>query len=182
MFPVKASRRFYTIQPRHMEVRDDQVRITVLERPNHRPSVVNALGNPTFATNTSDVGEYGIARKTGYKIFSRYEQRGWEGLSDRAPRPFRYANQLPEPVEAAIVAAKREKPHRGARRIRERLLRRLPHAIKVPAASTIHAVLDRHALVKPMGQRRAASRRHTLVPRVCIPTICGAPITRASSQ
>jgi len=70
-----------------------------------------------------------------------------DGLSDRARRPFRYANQLPEPVEAAIVAAKREKPHWGARKIRERLLRRLPHAVKLPAASTIHAILDRHGLV-----------------------------------
>jgi hypothetical protein len=31
---------------------------------------------------------------------------------------------------------------RGARKIRERLRRRLPHAIKTPAASTIHAVLE----------------------------------------
>jgi hypothetical protein len=37
-----------------------------------------------------------------------------------------------------------QKPHWGAGKIRERLLRRLPHAIKTPAASTIHAVLDRH--------------------------------------
>jgi hypothetical protein len=28
-------------------------------------------------------------------------------------RPHRYANQLPEQIEAAIVAAKREKPHLG---------------------------------------------------------------------
>jgi len=78
-------------------------------------------------------------------------------LSDRTRRPFRYANQLPESAEAAIVSAKQEKPHWGARKIRERLLRRLPHAIKIPAASTIHAVLDRHGLVKPMGpgQHRA---------------------------
>jgi transposase InsO family protein len=98
--------------------------------------------------------EFGIARKTGYKIFARYEQCGLEGLSDRIRRPFRYANQLPEPVKAAILAAKREKPHWGARKIRERLVRRLPHAVKVPAASTIHAVLDHHDLVKPMGRRR----------------------------
>ena len=98
--------------------------------------------------------EFGISRKTGYKIFERYEQCGLEGLSDRARRPFRYANQLPEQVEAAIVSAKREKPHWGARKIRERLLRRLPHAIKTPAASTVHAVLDRHGLVQPMGRRR----------------------------
>ena len=91
--------------------------------------------------------EFGISRKTGYKIFERYEQCGLEGLSDRTRRPFRYANQLPEQVEAAIVSAKREKPNWGARKIRERLLRRLPHAVKVPASSTIHAVLDRHGLV-----------------------------------
>ena len=101
--------------------------------------------------------EFGISRKTGYKILERYEQCGLEGLSDRARRPFRYANQLPEQVEAAIVAARREKPHWGARKIRERLLRRLPHAIKVPAASTIHAVLDRHGLVsRPRRSRTRA--------------------------
>lgn len=54
--------------------------------------------------------EFGISRKTGYKIFERYEECGLEGLSDRTRRPFRYANQLPEQVEAAIVSAKREKP------------------------------------------------------------------------
>src|SRR2546427_2811903 len=91
--------------------------------------------------------EFGISRKTGYKILDRYEQCGVEGLTDRTRRPFRYANQLPEPVEAAIVRAKREKPHWGARKIRERLLRHLPHAVKIPARSTIHAVLDRHGLV-----------------------------------
>src|SRR5215467_4455246 len=69
--------------------------------------------------------EFGISRKTGYKILDRYEQSGVEGLCDRTRRPFRYANQLPEQVEAAIVAARREKPSWGARKIRERLLRRL---------------------------------------------------------
>jgi putative transposase len=58
--------------------------------------------------------EFGISRKTGYKILERYEECGLEGLSDRTRRPFRYANQLPEQVEAAIVAARREKPNWGA--------------------------------------------------------------------
>lgn len=101
--------------------------------------------------------EFGISRKTGYKIFERYEECGLEGLSDRTRRPFRYANQLPEQVEAAIVSTKREKPHWGARKIRERLVRRLPHAVRVPAASTIHAVLDRHDLVsRPRRPRTRA--------------------------
>jgi len=101
--------------------------------------------------------EFNISRKTGYKILERYEQCGVEGLSDRARRPFRYANQLPEQIEAAIVAARREKPTWGARKIRERLLRRLPHAVRVPACSTIHAVLDRHGLVShPIRSRTRA--------------------------
>src|SRR5437763_15639581 len=70
--------------------------------------------------------EFGISRKTGYKIVDRYAECGLEGLTDRARRPYRYANRLPEQVEAAIVAAKREKPNWVARKIRERLLRRLP--------------------------------------------------------
>jgi transposase len=55
--------------------------------------------------------EFGISRKTGYKIFSRYRDQGLEALTDRSRRPVRYANQLPEPLEWLIVATKRDKPH-----------------------------------------------------------------------
>ena len=99
--------------------------------------------------------EFGISRKTGYKIFERYQECGLEGLSDRSRKPYRYANQLPAQLEAAIVATKREKPHWGARKIKERLLRQLPHEIRVPAISTIHAVLDRNGLVHKTNKRRS---------------------------
>src|SRR6202051_2097770 len=39
--------------------------------------------------------EFGISRKTGYKIFARYNDCGLEGLTDRSRRPYRQANQLP---------------------------------------------------------------------------------------
>ena len=57
--------------------------------------------------------EFGISRKTGYKIFDRYvyKEHGLDALTDRSRRPVRYANQLPQQVEAAIVSFKREKPH-----------------------------------------------------------------------
>jgi hypothetical protein len=44
--------------------------------------------------------EFQISRRTGYKIFERYEECGLEGLTDRAWRPHRYANQLPAQIEA----------------------------------------------------------------------------------
>ena len=38
--------------------------------------------------------EFGISRKTGYKIFDRYKDHGLEALSDQSRRPVRYVNQL----------------------------------------------------------------------------------------
>lgn len=90
---------------------------------------------------------FGISRKTGYKIFNRYKQSGADALCDRSRRPVRYANQLPDQVERLIVATRQDKPHWGARKIRELLVRRLCGEIRIPSQSTIHAVLDRHGLV-----------------------------------
>jgi transposase InsO family protein len=98
--------------------------------------------------------EFGISRKTGYKIFDRYKEHGLAALSDRSRRPVRYANQLPQQIESLIVGFKRNKPHWGARKIRELLVRRLAGDIRVPAKSTIHAVLDRHGLVQRAGRKR----------------------------
>ena len=101
--------------------------------------------------------EFGISRKTGYKIFERYEQEGLQALSDRSRRPVRYAHQLPETIERMVVRAKQDKPHWGARKIRELLLRRMPGDVRVPATSTIHAVMDRNGLVRRMRRRRHAT-------------------------
>jgi len=106
--------------------------------------------------------QFGISRKTGYKIFNRYKECGLEALSDRCRRPVRYANQLPPQLESQIVTLKREKPHWGARKIRELLVRRLDQDLRIPAKSTIHAVLHRHGLVKGMGRRRQRANGTTL--------------------
>jgi len=98
--------------------------------------------------------EFGISRMTGYKIFDRYQECGIEGLSDRSRRSYRYANQLPFQVENYILNVKREHASWGARKIRERLIRQFSD-IPIPAKSTIHAVLDRYALVERRGRRRA---------------------------
>lgn len=47
--------------------------------------------------------EFGISRKTGYKIFDRYKEHGLEALSDRSRRPVRYANQLAQQIMLAQV-------------------------------------------------------------------------------
>jgi putative transposase len=97
--------------------------------------------------------EFGISRKTGYKIYARYKDCGLEGLTDRSRRPYRHANQLPMQIEALIVQLKKEYPRWGAPKIRERLRRRYP-GVSCPAISTVHAVLDRHGLVTRRKRRR----------------------------
>jgi transposase InsO family protein len=99
--------------------------------------------------------DFGISRKTGYKLFERYKEDGPVALADPSRRPVRYANQLPSQIENLIVSSKRDKPHWGARKIRELLVRRLAGDTRIPAISTIHATLDRHGLVKRMGRKRS---------------------------
>jgi len=115
---------------------------------------VRFVGRLLDGESMSDVcREFGISRKTGYKIFNRYRDDGLEALCDRSRRPVRYANQLPDPIERLIVATKKDKPHWGARKIRELLVRKLDGDVRIPARSTVHAVLDR-------GLVAHARRRH----------------------
>jgi transposase len=67
--------------------------------------------------------EFGISRKTGYKIFDRYKDCGVQAFTDRSRRAHRQANRLPAPLEAVIVRLKREYPGWGAPKIREKLVR-----------------------------------------------------------
>jgi putative transposase len=108
--------------------------------------------------------EFGISRKTGYKIFERYKDFGVEGLTDRSRRPYRQANRLPAQLEATIVRLKREYRDWGAPKIREKLRRQAIGLAQLPAISTVHAVLDRHGLVK-RRRRRAHSTAATFLSR-----------------
>jgi putative transposase len=102
---------------------------------------------------TSLCEEFGISRKTGYKILERYQDIGTLAFTDRSRRPVRFANQLPLQVEKFILNVKKEYPTWGARKIREKLIRKFPD-VRTPAKSTIHAVLDRNGLVVPRGRIR----------------------------
>jgi transposase InsO family protein len=97
--------------------------------------------------------EFGVSRPTGYKIFNRYKDLGYQGLLDRSRRPYRHANKLPFQLESAIIRLRTEHPSWGAAKIREKLLRAFP-MVPAPAKSTVHAVLDRNGLVERRKRRR----------------------------
>jgi putative transposase len=110
--------------------------------------------------------EFGISRKTGYKIYDRYKAFGAQGLTDRSRRPLRHANQLPTVIERQIVQLKKRYPTWGAPKIREKL-RPQCAPVRCPAISTVHAVLDRHGLVRRRRRRR--------------PSLTGTPLSRVTA-
>jgi transposase len=61
-------------------------------------------------TMTTLCQEFGISRKTGYKLYQRYRRVGVQCLADHNRRPYRHADQLPTVVEQTIVRVKRSSP------------------------------------------------------------------------
>ena len=91
--------------------------------------------------------EFGISRKTGYKIYQRYRQIGVQGLTDRSRRPASPRESAADgrreddrPAQEGVSQLGRAEDPRAA-----------PAALAggrtVPPISTVHAVLDRHGLV-----------------------------------
>jgi transposase InsO family protein len=98
---------------------------------------------------------YGVSRKTGYKWLQRYAQQGEEGLAERPRRPRSSPRQTPAAVAQSIEKARREHPAWGARKLRAFLERR--SGKRLPAVSTVHAVLQRGGLIT--SEAREAAQR-----------------------
>lgn len=101
---------------------------------------------------------FGISRKTGYKWRARFGAEGAGGLTDRSRRPKRSPRRTRATIEEAVLALRRAHPAWGGRKLKRRLEDLGYRA--VPAASTITALLHRHALIE-----EAASLAHTAFQR-----------------
>jgi transposase len=125
--------------------------------------------------------DFGVSRKTGYKMFDRYKEHGLEALSDRSRRPVRYANQLPEQLESLIVRLKGEKPHwaraRSGNCWSDGWTAISGFRPRVPSMRCSTAMTWSSA---PAGRATARAARRS--PRAQDPTSCGAPTSRASSS
>ena len=98
-----------------------------------------------------------ISRKSAYKWISRYLKNGPVGLEDHSRAPHHHPQTVSEPVEEAILLARRSHPTWGPRKLQAWLCRRNSSVIW-PAASTIGAILKRHGLVVPRKLRRTTQR------------------------
>lgn len=100
--------------------------------------------------------EFGVSRKTGYKVWQRYQERGREGLGDRSRRPISSPNRTARGVAEHIVALRERHPTWGPKKLRHRLGELHP-GVRWPAVSTVGLILKEHGLVKSRVRRRQAS-------------------------
>ena len=86
-----------------------------------------------------------------------------------AAQQYELAKAEPDQIEAMIIASKKDKPHWGARKIRELLVRKLAGDVRLPSTCTVLAVLDRHGLVTRARQRRRCKAEGTPLSAACCP-------------
>ena len=94
---------------------------------------------------------FGISRKTAYKWIERFLS-GCE-LSDRSRRPHSNPRAVREELVDAIVAARKQRPRWGPRKLRE-VFRRAHPGAELPSVSTFALILSRNGLVVPRKRRR----------------------------
>lgn len=97
--------------------------------------------------------EFGISRKTGYKILARHAEHGMAGLVDASRAPKAHPNQTRPEVEAAVLRVRKAHPTWGSKKILWTLSRERPDE-NWPARSTVDAILSRAGVVLPRGRRR----------------------------
>lgn len=96
--------------------------------------------------------QFGISRKTGYKIAARHAALGMAGLGDASRAPKIHPNQSRPEVEAAVLRVRKAHPTWGSKKILATLDRERPDETW-PVRSTIDAILNRAGLVEPRGKR-----------------------------
>jgi transposase InsO family protein len=112
-------------------------------------------------TITEICSEFGISRKTGYKILNRYRVFGDAGLEDRSHAVLEHPFRISAEVQGRILALKQQHPDYGPRLIHDRLVQHEP-LMHWPAASSIGQLLKRHGLVRRRRRRNHDRERAQL--------------------
>jgi len=108
--------------------------------------------------------EYGISRKTGHKLKSRYEALGAAGLHEQSRAP-KYIPHKTTPELAALVVAERHKhPTWGPRKLKVVLERKLGR--ELPSGTTLGKVLAQAGLV---NRRKVRTRHKAMGTRLRVP-------------
>jgi transposase InsO family protein len=101
---------------------------------------------------TSLCHEFGISRKTGYKVAARFDSEGVDGLKDRSRAPHVHARETPRKIRDLLIDARRKHPSWGPRKLKA-WLEDKDRTLDLPYPSTIGDLLKREGLVRPRRRR-----------------------------
>jgi len=110
---------------------------------------------------------FGISRPTAYKIITRFEERGYEGLRELARTPRGHPNETNQEVVNSILRLKEKHRLWGAKKIRKLLFNDYP-GDNIPSVVTVHNILKKHGLVSPQKRLRRVKPIHPIFdPKEC---------------
>ena len=112
--------------------------------------------------------EFGISRKTGYKILKRYNDLGPSGLFNESRRPYTNPNQTDEYIEHMIITLKDQRPTWGPDKLRAFLRNKHPK-IPFPSRNTFYNILLKHDLVKKRKKRSKYKSKGTTLRETASP-------------
>jgi transposase InsO family protein len=107
--------------------------------------------------------EFGVSRKTGHKIWDRYNRKGPAGLEDESRAPRRIANRTSPAIVEKLVELRKKHPTWGGRKIRDWLVDNRVSG-QWPAPSTMTEIFRRNGLIDPNGRRSLSQRRKPGMP------------------
>jgi transposase InsO family protein len=91
---------------------------------------------------------FNISRPTAYKLISRFEKDGIEGLKEHSKAPQKHPNSTKDEIVKSIIDLKKKHKLWGAKKIR-RLLFNFCSEDVIPSVVTVHNILHRNGLVSP---------------------------------
>lgn len=97
--------------------------------------------------------EFGISRKTGYKLLIRRDENGWPGLAERTRAPHGGERWAPPETILSVLDVRHEFPEWGSRKI-VAYLRDIDPDVQWPSHSTAHEWIRRAGLIEPHSRRR----------------------------
>jgi len=97
--------------------------------------------------------EFGISRKTGYKIIYRYFNEGMSGLANRSRARHHHPNAVSESIIQSVLDTRVNHPSWGPKKLRA-WLQRHHSCSDWPSASTMGEILRRHGLTVPRRRSR----------------------------
>ena len=110
---------------------------------------------------------FGVSRPTAYKIITRFEENGYDGLLEHSRTPRGHPKETNQKVVNGILEFKEKHRLWGAKKIRKLLFNDFP-VDNIPSVVTVHNILKKHGLVCPQKRLRRVKPIHPIFdPKEC---------------